>query len=288
LLDTDLDDRDAGVVETGDGSLLVTTFTSLAYESGLARAEGGGGWSEEKLARWRGARDRLSQDERRRQLGQWMIRSTDGGISWSAPYRVPVNSPHGPIVLADGRLLYAGKSLWTDERRNGVAVSEDDGITWSWLAEIPTREGDDAREYHELHAVECPSGKLVIHIRNENRADHGETLQSESSDGGRTWSVPRRIGVWGLPSHLLRLRDGRLLMSYGHRRAPIGNQARFSEDEGATWSEPMLVSSDAASGDMGYPSTVELDDGRLVTVWYELPRGAEQAVLRQARWRLKG
>jgi len=32
LMDTPIDDRDAGVVETAAGSLLVTTFTSLAYQ----------------------------------------------------------------------------------------------------------------------------------------------------------------------------------------------------------------------------------------------------------------
>ena len=39
LLDTDIDDRDSGVLETAQGSLLVTTFTSLAYESLLVKAE---------------------------------------------------------------------------------------------------------------------------------------------------------------------------------------------------------------------------------------------------------
>src|SRR4051812_17120215 len=34
LMDTAIDDRDAGVCETPQGSLLVTTFTSLAYEPG--------------------------------------------------------------------------------------------------------------------------------------------------------------------------------------------------------------------------------------------------------------
>ena len=41
-----------------------------------------------------------------------MLRSTDGGMNWSAPYRVPVNSPHGPVALSSGRLVYAGKKLW--------------------------------------------------------------------------------------------------------------------------------------------------------------------------------
>lgn len=152
-------------------------------------------------------------------------------------------------------------------------------------AEIPARPGDSPKAYHELYAVETPGRRILIQIRNHNRADEGETLQSESTDGGKTWSAPRPAGVWGLSSHLLRLRDGRLLMTCGHRRAPLGNQARLSGDEGRTWSEPMAISGDGTSGDLGHPSTVELDGGDLVTVWYEVMKGSPRAVLRQARWR---
>jgi hypothetical protein len=94
--------------------------------------------------------------------------------------------------------------------------------------------------------------------------------------------------VWGLPSHLLRLKDGRLLMTYGYRRQPFGNQARISEDHGRTWSPPLVISSDGASGDLGYPSTVQLQNGTLLTVWYELRTGSPRAVLRQARWAIAG
>ena len=38
--------------------------------------------------------------------------------------------------------------------------------------------------------------------------------------------------------------------------------------------------------DLGYPSTVQLADGTLLTVWYELLKGSDKAVLRQARWSL--
>jgi sialidase-1 len=287
VLDGDSDDRDAGILETAKGSLLISTFTSLAYEPALAKAEKEGKWEPERLAKWRAAHQRLSADERKAELGQWVIRSTDGGKTWLPRVSSIVNSPHGPAQLADGRILYVGKELWTGEHRNGISVSSDDGQTWSWLSEIPTRGGDNASEYHELHLVECKSAKLVVHIRNHNKANAGETLQCESTDGGKTWSEPRAIGVWGLPSHLLRLADGRLLMSYGHRRAPLGNQARVSADEGATWSEPMMISTDGTSGDLGYPSTAELPDGTLVTVWYEKLKDLPKAVLRQARWRLK-
>jgi hypothetical protein len=275
-------------VETAKGSLLVTTFTSLAYEPILAKAEKEGNWPAERLRAWQAARARLSAEERQAELGEWLIRSTDSGRTWSDRLPTVVNSPHGPIQLKDGRLLYPGKQLWTGEKKIGVAESRDDGQTWQWLAEIPARPGDTATaDYHELHGIEAADGTLIVQIRNHNAANKGETLQTVSTDGGRTWSVPHPIGVWGLPSHLLRLRDGRLLMSYGHRRPPFGNQARVSSDHGRTWSEPVLVSGDGAGGDLGYPSTVELGDGRLLTVWYEKLKDAPRAVIRQAIWRLK-
>lgn len=286
LLDSAIDDRDAGVLETAQGSILVTTFSSLAYESTLDRALKDGSWSQEKLKRWLAEGHRVPQETRRSQLGTWMLRSTDNGLTWSAKYDSLVNSPHGPTQLSDGRILYAGKQLWLDHPRVGVAVSKDDGVSWEWLAEIPPRDGDDPRQYHELHAIEAGDGRLIAHIRNHNSTNERETLQSESTDGGQSWSQPRSIGVWGLPSHLLKLQDGRLLMTYGHRRAPLGNLARISEDHGRSWSEPITISADGTSGDVGYPSTVQLDDGSLVSVWYERVQQHPLAVLRQAHWKL--
>lgn len=287
LLDGPIDDRDAGVLETDRGTLLVTTFTSLAYEASLKNsAAGSAAWPESRRRSWMAAHRRVGEEQRKRALGVWMTRSVDGGISWSTAYDCQVNSPHGPIQLSDGRLLYAGKELWHGQKRVGVCQSIDDGQTWQWLAEIPIRGGDDHVNYHELHAVETEPGQLLVQIRNHNPQNRGETLQTESSDGGQSWSEPHSIGVWGLPSHLLRLDGGHLLMTYGHRRKPFGNQARVSEDHGRTWSNPVLISDDGHSGDLGYPSTVQLKDGSLLTIWYETMQGSPKAVLRQARWTL--
>ncbi|HCP38692.1 MAG TPA: hypothetical protein DIT98_12800, partial [Verrucomicrobiales bacterium] len=167
ILDSGLDDRDAGVLETRNGTLLVTTFSSLAYEPIFRRALASGDWESKRIRRWTAAHNRLESEARERELGQWMIRS------------------------------------------------EDDGKSWRWLSEIPARDGDDPRNYHELHAVEMPDRRIVVHIRNHNPAHAQETLQCESPDGGRSWTKPRSIGVWGLPSHLLGLSDGRVLMTYG-------------------------------------------------------------------------
>ena len=194
-----------------------------------------------------------------------MLRSTDGGLTWSAPYRVPLTTPHGPISLSDGRLLHAGKRSPRAGQDIGFSVSNDDGRTWQWLRTLPTRPGDNPERHPELHAIEAAHGRLLAPVRNHNLANERESLQSESSDGGKSWSIPRPIGVWGLPSHLLRLRDGRLLMTYSYRRPPRGNHARLSTDHGRTWSNPFVLSDDGA-GDLGYPSTVELPNGQLLTL----------------------
>ena len=66
-----------------------------------------------------------------------------------------------------------------------------------------------------------------------------------------------------------------------HRRA-----RNLTADHGKTWSDPIIISGDGAGGDLGYPTTVQLDDGSLVTVWYEKLATNPRAVLRQAKWEL--
>ena len=283
LLDAGIDDRDAGILETNQGTLLVTTFTSVDYSEKQWWPQPD---QKARYRKWQAAHNRLTEPQRQQSLGVWMTRSTDQGVTWSGRYDSLINSPHGPIQLSDGRQLYVGKDLWRNQGRIGVCESTDDGQTWNWLAGIPTRDQDDHQQYHELHAVETNSGTIVAQIRNHNKNHALESLQTESHDGGKTWSVPHSIGVFGYPSHLLKLTDGRLLMTYGHRRPPYGNQARISEDHGHTWSEPMIISGDAVGRDMGYPSTVELPENTLLSVWYEVMQDSPFAVLRQAKWKL--
>jgi hypothetical protein len=290
IYDGPVDDRDGGIIETAKGSLLITTVVNNQWESILDKAPSGK--DDARLARWQAVRDRVSAAQRKSELGSFLLRSTDGGVTWSARQRLPLHSPHGPTQLRDGRLLYPGIARWLPEPKMGVCESKDDGKTWTWLADIPNRPGDKLVEndgrfnYIELSALDCDHGRIICQIRNRNKANEGETLQTESTDGGRSWNHPHPIGVWGMPSHLLRLKDGRILMTYGHRRKPFGNQARVSTDEGATWSEAMVLSEDGAGFDLGYPSTVQLNDGLLVTVWYEKFAANPRAQLRQARWEL--
>jgi sialidase-1 len=292
IYDGPIDDRDGGIVETAKGSLLITTVTNNQWEDDLEQEAHGKDTA--RVARWRAARDRISAEQRESELGSFLLRSTDGGVTWSERQRLPLHTPHGPIQLRDGRLLYPGIVRYLPDKKMEVCESTDDGVTWTWLSEIALRPGDQFLgengrfNYIEPSAVECQDGKILCHIRNHNKSnkDDNETLQSESTDGGRSWSEPRNIGVWGSPSHLLLLSDGRLLMTYGHRRKPYGVQVRVSSDEGRTWSEPMILSDDGKGFDLGYPSTVQLSDDSLVTVWYEKFADNPRAQLRQARWRI--
>ena len=76
-------------------------------------------------------------------------------------------------------------------------------------------------------------------------------------------------------------RDGRLMAI---SEKPL--RLAYSSDHGKTWSEPITISGDGAGHDLGYPSTIQVDDGSLVTVWYEKFAGSTLAVLRQANWRI--
>ena len=300
IADGPLDDRDAGVLETSKGTLIVNWFTSLAWMNYLYRQETGEiDWlPKETQRRWRKERERIAEEVNvREELGVWAVRSEDGGKTWSDRINTVVNSPHGPTQLDDGRLLYVGKRTaeprgWTrgsPHESCGMAAAEsrDDGRTWRIVGDLPRAEGHADADYHEAHAVQTTDGRIIAQIRNHGTPWKGESIQTESLDGGATWSTPHSIGVWGTPAHLLRLLDGRLLVTYGYRREPFGNQARVSDDGGRTWSGPLTISDDGAGGDLGYPSSTQLDDGGIVSVWYELLAGTSAAVLRQARWTLQ-
>ncbi len=309
LIDTLLDDRDAGVLETGRGTWIVTWFTSTAWVGYFDKAVATGSdpevWTPQKLARWQKAKESMvpenalfpevkkTMEEHLRESGsvgiqQWMIRSEDRGFTWSAPYRVPLMSPHGPVLTEDGRLLLAGKK----GSMIAMAESMDDGKTWEIIGKIPPSPGHGPDQYHELHMVEASKSRLVVQIRNHNKQNHYETLQSESHDGGKIWSPAHAIGVWGFPTHLLRMSDGRLMMTYSYRgvlRVPEKtNQilVRISEDAGESWSEASVVAGDLPHPDFGYPSSVELEDGSFLTVWYQYtpPQGkAEHWLNRHAQ-----
>ena len=73
---------------------------------------------------------------------------------------------------------------------------------------------------------------------------------------------------------------------YGYRLPPYGQRAMLSDDGGATWAYDYILRDDGHSEDLGYPASVELDDGSLLTVYYQKIASAEEKCsLLWTRWR---
>jgi hypothetical protein len=67
---------------------------------------------------------------------------------------------------------------------------------------------------------------------------------------------------------MIRLRDGRLCLTYGYRDPPHSICARLSGDEGLTWGGLISLRDGGGNHDLGYPRTVQRPDGKVVTVYY--------------------
>ena len=284
ITDSPIDDRDTGIHALRSGALLVNWFTSLAFEdeSHLTWMRKVHPRADEMFDSWKPLAARLTSQERQL-LGRWTRRSEDGGKTWEGWSASHVGSPHGPTQLSDGRLLYVGRGTLDDKPILGASESIDDGRTWQliWHKESTTAE----RPLCELHQAELPDGRIVAMIRYDIGPDH-YLWQMESEDGGHSWSSPRVTEIWGLPPHLLVLRDGRLLCTYGHRRVPYGQRACLSRDGGRTWDYEgeIIIRGDAPSDDLGYPASIEMDDGSILTVYYQQEHAGEPPCLMTTRW----
>ncbi len=277
---TPLDDRDAGILETKSGTLLVNWFTSLAFAK------------PELLSRhpeWKRHADKLAPETRKHWLGNWTRRSLDSGKTWEAPVKQNVSAPHGPIELQDGRLLYVGIGSKSNQKVLGVEESSDDGKTWHFMATIDIPAEESIQAYWEPHVVELPDGKLVAMFRYQPKNRSQCYLrQAESADGGVTWTTTHKTPIWGYPPHLQLLDNGWLLVVYGVRREPFGERACISRDGGKTWDiENEITLSPAMNGDLGYPASVQLDDGSILTVYYQIDAPGEKTCLMGTHWRLK-
>lgn len=278
ITSTPLDDRDAGIIQTSKGTLLVSWFTSLAFTAPSFGAAAG---------RYARHAEKLTPDLREQWLGNWVRRSEDAGKTWGAPIRVVGTAPHGPIQLRDGRLMFVGTGPTTDHPTLNAEVSSDDGRSWSVLAKISDSYPKKNGNLCEPHVVELKDGKLLAMFRNEPKGGQSIMMQSESADGGKSWSPLHSTGIWGYPPHLTQLRNGWVLVVYGYRRAPFGERACLSRDGGKTWDvEHPIELCPATCSDLGYPSSVQLADGSILTVYYQAEKAGVPTRLMSTHWKL--
>lgn len=201
--------------------------------------------------------------------GTYVHRSDDGGHTWSSTVRVET-SPYsggynmrGALQLTDGELLLSLSDI-PNYRVIFVVRSRDGGRTWSAPALAAELSG---RLFEEPSLIACADGRLLMLLR-ENTTER--LFQIHSLNNGATWSTPRDTGILGCPPHLLGLPDGRLLCTFGYRFAPFSIRAVVSADWGESWSldDPLVIRADLPNDDLGYPTSVLRDDGRICSVYY--------------------
>ena len=267
VFDSDTDDRDAALNTLPDGTIVATWFSSQSW------ANADYIWPE-----WQSLRDRVSSDSLSALARGWLRRSHDGGRIWEdRVYPTIVGQHAGPSVLSNGDLIYCGPAPGPNGRRLAATRSTDAGLTWSVVGEIPCpvcehpKTGEPMTQFNESHALEIAPDRILCVLRasGDNRNVH----IARTEDGGRTWTAPEDIGVYGFPSYLLRLSSGPIMCLFGDRQGPWAIRAVFSYDDGATWDTGNVATIWELPyvTDMGYPSAIELSPGEVLCVFYSVP-----------------
>jgi hypothetical protein len=203
----------------------------------------------------------------------WFFYTTDKGHSWNGPFKLPDFGQKGIAArtdyLVEGRdeltiFLTAAKSNGR-EGRVICARTKDGGRTWSLVGMVgPEPEGND-------FAI-MPSSLRLSPTSILTLVRHRRWIEAyRSDDNGANWThVIRAVPDTGRgnPPSLVKLRDGRLVVTFGYRAEPFSIRARISRDQGRTWSDDIILRSGATDWDLGYTRSVQRPDGKIVTVYY--------------------
>jgi len=180
-----------------------------------------------------------------------MKRSTDSGLTWSERLPVPENwagSKEVPTLYRvidrqDKKRLIIFSGLYPIR----MAVSEDDGLSWTPLKPI----GDFGGVVAMSSVVRLKNGNYMALFHDDGRFLRGsgkrvkfQVFKTISKDGGLTWSRPEVIAEHPT-AHIcepgaIRSPDGKqiaLLLRENSRK--YNSFVVFSNDEGQTWTKPI-------------------------------------------------
>jgi hypothetical protein len=183
-----------------------------------------------------------------------MKRSDDGGKTWSERLPVPESWATSKEVPTIHRVVDSlGKKrliLFSGLYPIRMAISEDDGISWSELEPI----GDFGGIVAMASVVKLQTGKghYMAMFHDDGRFINGSGERSDtmtlykifSTDGGLHWSGPEEI-IKSSAIHLcepgvIRSPDGKQIAALlRENRRERNSHVIFSDDEGKTWSRPV-------------------------------------------------
>lgn len=216
-------------------------------------------------------------------LGGWLVRSVDGGASWSAPIRPPRSEGEPRVDIfgqplpaynrgamyegSDDRLYWAVAQNSTDGKRTEVhlMISADKGTTWKYSAPIAR---DPKATFNETSMYETPKGDLIAFLRTAGLGDR--LCVARSKDRGKTFAPWEAIAFQGHPFHALRLPDGRALLVYGYRHPPYGIRARVLDPEcnNIAGAPEVILRDDGGGVDLGYPWATMIGKDRALVTYY--------------------
>ncbi len=206
-----------------------------------------------------------------------MKRSTDAGLTWSERLPVPENWATSQEVPTLYRVVdpkgVKRLIMFSGLYPNQMAVSEDDGVTWSPLEPI----GDHGGIVSMGALVRLKDGRYMAFFHDDGRflkkggkrTNKFYVYKIVSADGGLTWSDPE-VMAHHPQAHLcepgvVRSPDGnQLAMLLRENSRQFNGFVTFSNDEGATWSEPVEMPA-SRTGDRHVGRYAP--DGRLVIVF---------------------
>ncbi len=210
----------------------------------------------------------------------WVCISQDNGHTWEqvgeiapAGGEIPVY-PEPPVLIPFGDICLNGEELVASCYSSNCSVllrSADGGRTWGGASVI------GAHNYNETDLLIPREGPWLAVVRlaalrtDEPGIGLGANLRLfRSTDEGMTWEAGEYLTLPSQhPGHLLELADGRVLLSYGSRIPRFrGVMGRVSSDGGATWCTPFVIVGGLLEGDLGYPSSVQVEGGEIVTAYY--------------------
>lgn len=208
----------------------------------------------------------------------WYHVSYDRWRTWNGPYRFPDFGRPGIAARTDyqryGRdecllFLTAMKSN-NREGRVFCARTHDGAASWRFVSWI----GGEPAGFSIMPAsVKLPDGRILVAIRRREQVDDNFIDLYSGDEEGHDWhlAIPRLAdcgGSGGNPPAMIRLSDGRICLTHGYRSRPFGIRAIVSRDDGATWSDPIILRQDGGDPDLGYPRTVQRPDGKVITLYY--------------------
>ncbi len=240
-------------------------------------------------------RDEKGAYKKKKLLRPTASRSSDGGRTWTISEKFPDGAdgmtlvPFGNVDTgADGALRVAAYSYNTAVKPRVdicyTAFSKDNGSTWMLGSVI----GQPAA--NETDVVHLGGGRWLAAARNlgpTGQRGHSTDIYA-SDDDAKSWRLlasPTEENQH--PADLWKLADGRVLLTYGDRRTDRGVNVCLSADSGKTWTAPARITQ-GVSGDCGYPSSAQLKDGTLVTVFYAAKtKEYDKYQMSAVRWRLE-